>query len=464
MIYIRTCAYNAEKTLEQAVGSVLGQTYQDFEYHILDNGSTDRTGELIRAYAKKDRRIIPYYNRVNRAFQENPDFWNLSKKIPEGGYFCILDADDAYFPAFFEEMLKFMKENRLEMAACGTVFVDTSGRALGGRALEKNVVIDSPAALDAWFPAIHWNLRQVWGKLYSAKTAAARIEIDIPDWFPKAYGGDTVNVMECAKAAKRFGVYGKILHAYTVSDKSVSHQWIPGRAESDVILHEKAIEFLKYGCGRVSPQNLEFLHAVYFNAVKDTLQVLFNAWLPLSDKLVILRNILNHNITKAVFAANLAQMGITENDKLKMLRGIFQWLESRSGEYTKECGPALSEFCCQLNPGFSQLLPEEKLFWYMRNAPQIVTLIAAQDYETALRRLGELDNAGQIFPVVLAQTLAALLQNEGMYLYYSKYLIETLLNAGDFQRAAAELDGWESIFPEDEDFAAFRTRLTERGG
>ena len=48
MIYIRTCAYNAEKTLQRAVDSVLNQTYQDFEYHILDNGSQDSTGELLR--------------------------------------------------------------------------------------------------------------------------------------------------------------------------------------------------------------------------------------------------------------------------------------------------------------------------------------------------------------------------------------------------------------------------------
>ena len=80
MIYIRTCAYNAAKTLKRTIESILQQTYQDFEYHILDNGSTDRTGNIIREYAKQDKRIVPYFNKVNRAFQENPDFWNIIRR------------------------------------------------------------------------------------------------------------------------------------------------------------------------------------------------------------------------------------------------------------------------------------------------------------------------------------------------------------------------------------------------
>ena len=150
---------------------------------ILDHGSTDRTGELIRGYAKKDPRIVPYYNKVNRAFEENPDFWNLSKKIPDGDLFCILDADDCYEETFFEEMLRFMGENRLEMAACGTVFVDgDSVRVVGDRVLPQSVLVNTPKRMDAYFPIIHWNLRQVWGKLYSSRAAAARYETDLPDW------------------------------------------------------------------------------------------------------------------------------------------------------------------------------------------------------------------------------------------------------------------------------------------
>ena len=72
MIYVRTCAYNAEKTLRRAMDSVLNQTYDKLTYYVLDNGSTDRTGEILREYAEKDSRVVPFFNKVNRNLEENP--------------------------------------------------------------------------------------------------------------------------------------------------------------------------------------------------------------------------------------------------------------------------------------------------------------------------------------------------------------------------------------------------------
>ena len=61
MIYFTTKAYNAEHTLRRAVESILCQTNGDFCYHLCDNGSTDGTGEIIREYAKLDKRIAPLF-------------------------------------------------------------------------------------------------------------------------------------------------------------------------------------------------------------------------------------------------------------------------------------------------------------------------------------------------------------------------------------------------------------------
>jgi glycosyltransferase involved in cell wall biosynthesis len=49
--------YNGERYLEEALQSILTQTFEDFELIISDNASTDRTGEICRAYAEKDDRI-----------------------------------------------------------------------------------------------------------------------------------------------------------------------------------------------------------------------------------------------------------------------------------------------------------------------------------------------------------------------------------------------------------------------
>jgi len=55
---IFTMAYNAEKTLPRAIDSILGQTFQNFEYYILNNGSLDGTWKIIEEYARRDPRII----------------------------------------------------------------------------------------------------------------------------------------------------------------------------------------------------------------------------------------------------------------------------------------------------------------------------------------------------------------------------------------------------------------------
>ena len=57
MISIIMLTYNREEFVGRAIESILSQTYRDFEYIIVDNGSTDRSGEIAEQYAKKDSRI-----------------------------------------------------------------------------------------------------------------------------------------------------------------------------------------------------------------------------------------------------------------------------------------------------------------------------------------------------------------------------------------------------------------------
>lgn len=462
MIYIRTCAYNAEKTLKRAMDSVLQQTYQDFEYHVLDNGSSDGTGAIIRDYAKRDRRIVPYYNKVNRNFQENPGFWNLSHCIPTGDYFCILDADDFYELTFFEEMLAFMEINDLELAACGTRFVDASSGAPVGNSLRPdNIVAQDAQQLGIHFSAMHWNLRQVWGKLYSSRAAAARYETELPDWYPKAYGGDTINVMRCVSAVGHFGVYAKILHNYSASTQSVSYQWIPGREETDKILHEKAIEFLQNCCGGVSQKNLLFLYSVYFFAVRDTLLVLVRSQLTMAEKLTNLQKILSYDVTKKMFAADTSPVRLTEETKQDMLREILLWLKNQAKRYTQEHAPLLTAIYAELNPDFACLISADTILWYMQEVPEVLANLAARDYWAASRTLETVleKKSPQVFPAALAQTLAALLRNQDAYIFCSKRLLRAMIREGMYDNAASELADWERLLPGDPEICELREQL-----
>ena len=76
--------YNGEKYLEQALISILSQTYTDFELIISDNASTDRTQAICREYAAKDPRIRYYCNEENLGAAPNH---NRVFELASGEYF-----------------------------------------------------------------------------------------------------------------------------------------------------------------------------------------------------------------------------------------------------------------------------------------------------------------------------------------------------------------------------------------
>ena len=98
MIYIRTTAYNASKTLARAADSILNQTYGQFEYYLIDNGSTDNgeTRKIVEKYARQDARVKPFFNQKNHVWDINKEVIYLPHNIGEEDYFCLLDADDEY--------------------------------------------------------------------------------------------------------------------------------------------------------------------------------------------------------------------------------------------------------------------------------------------------------------------------------------------------------------------------------
>lgn len=463
MVYVRTCAYNAEKTLREAIESVLNQSYGDFVYYILDNGSTDMTGEIITEYAKKDERVVPFYNKKNRVLEENPDFWLLTKNLKEEDYFCILDADDSYDLTFLEEMLAFMKENELDMAACGSRFVDgKTGNVVGERVLERNYVAFDEQSFDMEFPMMHWNLRQAWGKVYTARAARVRYEIELPEWFPRSYGGDTVNVYACVAASDRIGVYGKCLHSYLLSSGSISYEWRKGRELCDFTLFEKAQELLIQKCGRVSPRNLNFLYAVQFSALKDTLRVLFKSDLSAERKLELLKGTFEHPITKQTFRE---EGNTTQEEKTKLLTEVVCAVIDLAQDVTDAALSDAADICNVFNTSFSELIPADQLGWYVKKLPIVVRNVALGEYEHGVNHLlvylakeREADLAVD-YPFVLGQILASLRNEDVKYVYFSKQLIRWCMENNQPERARQDLEEWIQILPGDKELIELNSML-----
>ncbi len=95
--------FNDERFVAEAIESVLGQTFGDFEFLILDDGSTDRSGEIVDAYAQKDGRIRAIH-RENRGLAVS---LNELTALAAGERIARMDADDVSLPTRFERQIEF---------------------------------------------------------------------------------------------------------------------------------------------------------------------------------------------------------------------------------------------------------------------------------------------------------------------------------------------------------------------
>lgn len=454
MIYFRTFAYNAEKTLEKTICSILEQTYTEFTYYLMDNGSTDGTREIIKKYADEDARIVPFYADKNHDHTQNLSFWHLPYNLQDGDFFCILDGDDYYEPTFLEEMLAFAQENQLDIAACGSRFFDgETGEQCDERVLPCDVILVDAEDYDKHFCKIHWNLRQVWGKLYSARAAKARYETEVPAWWPRAYGGDTINVYSCVKLSERIGIYGKILHSYRISQQSVSYRWIEGREVADLVVFKKTIELLQTKCGHISTENLKYVHLTHFHALMDTFYVLYESDLPGGRKIALTEKMLSEPITKTTLSLKL---NVDEAKKKEMLTYIVCSVLDNATDASEETLKQLWSIANVINEKLPVLIPFSAFAWYINKLPLVLRNIILQEYEYGVNNLiGYMVKTKESIPVshpiVLGQTLAAMREEENKYVFFSKKLIGWCLKNGQLEQAEAELKEWVQLLPEDED-------------
>ena len=107
--------YNAEKYLDEAIESILKQTYKDFEFIIINDGSIDKSLEIIEKYKQQDERIV-LISRENKGLIAS---LNEGIEKARGKYIARMDADDISLPKRFEEQLKIM-ENDKEIVVCGS--------------------------------------------------------------------------------------------------------------------------------------------------------------------------------------------------------------------------------------------------------------------------------------------------------------------------------------------------------
>lgn len=107
--------YNSGTYIHQAINSVRGQTYRDWELLVVDDGSTDNSADIIKGMEQTDGRIK--YLKTNAPSGSPIVPRNIGVKNALGRYIAFLDSDDAWLPNKLERQMK-MFEQYEDMAIC----------------------------------------------------------------------------------------------------------------------------------------------------------------------------------------------------------------------------------------------------------------------------------------------------------------------------------------------------------
>ena len=122
--------YNGEAYLKEAIESVINQTFRNWELIIINDCSTDSTGEILTDFALRDNRIKVHTNEVNLKL---PASLNKAISLCSGKYIARMDADDICLPDRFEKQYKFMEENSdVALSSCRFMTVKNGVYASGG--------------------------------------------------------------------------------------------------------------------------------------------------------------------------------------------------------------------------------------------------------------------------------------------------------------------------------------------
>ncbi len=160
--------YNREHYIEQAINSILSQTFKDFEFIIVDNGSTDKSGEIAEKYADRDERIHVIHSKRGTIGSGR----NIGLDVARGRYVTFVDDDDYVEKDFLEFLYYLVIEYDADIAVCGS-YQDKNGEISPNWVLvyEECYVMDPEKALEMFLKR----------KLYNAAMPTKLVRRELTD-------------------------------------------------------------------------------------------------------------------------------------------------------------------------------------------------------------------------------------------------------------------------------------------
>lgn len=156
--------YNVEKYIKRCLDSVLSQTFEDYELFLIDDGSTDGSGEICKYFAAINSQKIHYIYKDNKGQGPARD---LGVKLAKGKYITFLDADDWWAPEFCDQMINAISKSDADIVVCDINYVEENSRGQN-ITVSKIRLPEYKKIIPKEFPDSINRMRTfLWGKIFS---------------------------------------------------------------------------------------------------------------------------------------------------------------------------------------------------------------------------------------------------------------------------------------------------------
>lgn len=153
--------YQAEKYLYNSVRSLMLQTHTDIEILLIDDGSTDSSGEICDILAVEDKRVVV----VHQSNKGQSTARNVGIGKAKGDYIMFMDNDDFYFPETCATLLKIIKEYNADISSCSYLITDENNGVTHNVHDNRIITYDNERALEAFLSRKEMDI-YVWTKMY----------------------------------------------------------------------------------------------------------------------------------------------------------------------------------------------------------------------------------------------------------------------------------------------------------
>jgi glycosyltransferase involved in cell wall biosynthesis len=256
-----TAAYNGEKTLQRTIDSIKAQTHTNFEYYILNDGSSDSTQAIINENIRRDKRIHSI------TFDKNDcqaHFIAAIKKILKRydfDYFAICDHDDEYLPEFAEKTIAAAERTGADTVICEILYNTVGVGEQPFHYLSEEKLLSSQSDFAQFYPGVLCaQMRTQWGKLFSIK---ALRETDLNVISIVKYGRDTIFCNEVVKHCDSVLILCEPLYRFYIAGSSETTRVEEERIYAAAKLYSCAESFINTKCGEFGYMDRDFTYVNY---------------------------------------------------------------------------------------------------------------------------------------------------------------------------------------------------------